>query len=191
MQRRTDKALEAFAVSSAGFWYVAVPLSFLVRLAFEFPVRADGATNYTGRILLLLFIVLVKTSDIGAYAAGCLWGRRKLIPSVSPAKTVEGLCGGYALSLLSGVVFWAVLKFGFGDGRLGQLEFPLVHALALPPLMTTAGVLGDLAESLLKRSVGVKDSSSRFPGMGGALDILDSLLFAAPFMYAYAVWFIR
>ena len=59
----------------------------------------------------------------------------------------------------------------------------------LPPLLTTTGVLGDLAESLIKRSVGVKDSSSRFPGMGGILDILDSLLFSAPFMYAYMLLF--
>ena len=62
---------------------------------------------------------------------------------------------------------------------------------ALPLLLATTGVLGDLAESLVKRSVGVKDSSSRFPGMGGVLDILDSLLFSAPFMYAYVVWFVR
>ena len=66
-----------------------------------------------------------------------------------------------------------------------------MHAVALPLLLTTTGVLGDLAESLVKRSVGVKDSSSRFPGMGGVLDILDSLLFSAPFMYAYVVRFVR
>ena len=78
-----------------------------------------------------------------------------------------------------------------GDGRLGQLDFPFVHAVALPLLLATTGVLGDLAESLVKRSVGVKDSSARFPGMGGVLDILDSLLFSAPFMYVYVVWFVR
>ena len=148
-------------------------------------------SNYTGRILLLAFIVMVKMSDIGAYAAGRIWGRHKLIPAVSPAKTVEGLVGGYVLSLVSGFVLWAVFQWGFGDGRLGQMDFPFVHAVALPLLLTTTGVLGDLSESLVKRSVGVKDSSSRFPGMGGVLDILDSLLFSAPFMYAYVVFFVK
>ena len=191
LRRRTERAMEAFALSYAGFWYVAVLLSFLVRLAFEWPVIEEGRTNYTGRILLLVFIVLVKMADIGAYTFGRIWGRRKLIPEVSPAKTVEGLAGGYAFSLAAGLVFWAVFRWGFGDGRLGQLRFPFVHAVALPLLLATTGVLGDLAESLVKRSVGVKDSSSRFPGMGGILDILDSLLFSAPFMYAYVVWFVR
>lgn len=185
MRRRVDGALQSFALSYAGFWYVSVLLSFVVRLAFDFPVYPNYTTNYTGRILLLVFIVLVKTSDIGAYAAGSIWGRHKLIPRISPAKTVEGLAGGYALSLFSGFVLWAVFKYGFGDGKLGQLDFPVVHAVVLPLILTTTGVLGDLAESLVKRSVGVKDSSSRFPGMGGILDILDSLLFSAPFMYAY------
>ena len=191
VRRRTERAVEAFAVSYAGFWYVAVLLSFLVRLSFEYPALPDGSVNYTGRILLLLFIVLVKMADIGAYAAGRAFGRHKLIPEISPGKTVEGLVGGYALSILSGLVFWAVLRWGVGDRELGQLHFPLVHALVLPILLSTTGVLGDLSESLVKRSVGVKDSSSRFPGMGGVLDILDSLLFSAPFMYAYVVWFVK
>ena len=191
LRRRTEKAMETFALSYAGFWYVAVLLSFLVRLSFEWPVVEEGRTNYTGRIMLLVFIVLVKMSDIGAYTCGRIWGKRKLIPEISPAKTVEGLLGGYAFSLAAGLALWAIFRWGFGDGRLGQLEFPLVHAVALPLLLTTTGVLGDLAESLVKRSVGVKDSSSRFPGMGGVLDILDSLLFSAPFMYAYVVRFVR
>lgn len=191
LRRRVDGALQSFALSYAGFWYVSVLLSFVVRMAFDFPVYPGNATNYTGRILLLAFIVMVKMSDIGAYAAGRIWGRHKLIPAVSPAKTVEGLVGGYVLSLVSGFVLWAVFQWGFGDGRLGQMDFPFVHAVALPLLLTTTGVLGDLSESLVKRSVGVKDSSSRFPGMGGVLDILDSLLFSAPFMYAYVVFFVK
>ena len=191
LRRRADGAMECFALSFAGFWYVSVLLSFVVRMAFEFPLFEDGRTNYTGRILLLAFIVIVKTSDIGAYAAGRIWGRHKLIPEISPGKTVEGLAGGYAFSLFSSLVLWAVFRWGFGDGRLGQLDYPLVHAVVLPLVLSTTGVFGDLAESLVKRSVGVKDSSARFPGMGGVLDILDSLLFSAPFMYAYVVRFVE
>ena len=191
LRRRIDGALQSFALSFAGFWYVAVLLSFIVRMAFEFPLLEEGRTNYTGRLLILAFVVMVKMSDIGAYTAGRLFGKHKLIPEISPAKTVEGLAGGYAFSVFSGIVLWAIFHWGFGDGHLGQIEFPFVHAVTLPLILTTTGVMGDLAESLVKRSVGIKDSSARFPGMGGILDILDSLLFSAPFMYIYVIRFAR
>ena len=188
LRRKTERAMETFALSFAGFWYVAVLLSFLVRLAFEWKVYEDWHTNYTGRLMLLLFVVLVKSADIGGYTFGRLFGRHKLIPAISPGKTWEGLAGCYYFSLLAGFVMWYVFHAWFKEA-FGQMRFPLVHALVLPVLLTTTGLFGDLAESLIKRSVGVKDSSSRFPGMGGILDILDSLLFSAPFMYAYVVWF--
>ena len=188
LRRRPERAMETFALSFAGFWYVAVLLSFLVRLAFEWKVYEDWHTNYTGRLMLLLFVALVKSADIGGYAFGRLFGRHKLIPSISPGKTWEGLAGCYFASLLCGLGMWFVFHEFFRE-EFGQMRFPLVHALVLPVLLTTTGLFGDLAESLVKRSVGVKDSSARFPGMGGILDILDSLLFSAPFMYAYVVWF--
>lgn len=188
LRRRTERAMETFALSYAGFWYVAVLLSFLVRLAFEWKVYENWHTNYTGRLMLLLFVVLVKSGDIGGYAFGRLFGRHRLIPAISPGKTWEGLAGCYVLSLLCGLGMWYVFHAHFREA-FGETRFPLVHAIVLPLLLTTTGLFGDLAESLIKRSVGVKDSSTRFPGMGGILDILDSLLFSAPFMYAYVVWF--
>ena len=188
LRRKTERAMETFALSFAGFWYVAVLLSFIVRLAFEWKVYEDWHTNYTGRLMLLLFVILVKSADIGGYTFGRLFGRHKLIPAISPAKTWEGLVGCYVFSLLAGLATWYVFHAFFRE-EFGQMRFPLVHALVLPFLLTTTGLFGDLAESLIKRSVGVKDASSRFPGMGGILDILDSLLFSAPFMYAYVVWF--
>lgn len=188
--RRTERALEASALSFAGFWYVAVLPSFLIRIMFEWPIIPDGGTNYTGRLLFLAFILLVKFGDIGGYVIGSLFGKRRLIPAVSPKKTVEGLFGEYAFSFAVGMTVYAILRARCG-GMLGTLRFTFVHAAVLPPLLTTTGVIGDLAESLLKRSVGVKDSSSHLPGMGGVLDLLDSLLFSAPFMYAYTVWFLK
>ena len=189
-RQRTKRAMESFALSYAGFWYIAVLLSFLVRLAFEWPCFEQGGTNYTGRLYILLFALLVKFSDIGGYTFGCLFGKHKLIPEISPKKTVEGLVGGYVFSLGISLLFWT-LVYKFGGTALGQTHFPIIHAVALPILLTTTGVLGDLAESLIKRSVGVKDSSSRFPGMGGILDIFDSILFSAPFMYIYVITFIK
>lgn len=188
LRRKTERAMETAALSFAGFWYVAVLLSFLIRLAFEWPIREDGHTNYTGRLILLLFLMLVKFGDIGGFFIGSKFGKRKLIPEISPKKSIEGLYGEYASSLCIGLIWWAILRFGY-DGSIGSVPFTLGHAIALPLLLTTTGILGDLAESLIKRSVGFKDSSSRFPGMGGCLDMLDSVLFSAPFMYAYAVWF--
>lgn len=190
LSRRTERALETSALSFAGFWYVAVLPSFLIRIMFEWPIIPDGRTNYTGRLLLLVFILLVKFGDIGGYTVGCSCGKHKLIPAISPKKTVEGLFGEYAFSLAVGLTVYAILRARC-DGMLGTLRFPIVHAVVLPLLLTTTGVLGDLAESLLKRSVGVKDSSAHLPGMGGVLDVLDSLLFSAPFMYAYTVWFLK
>ena len=188
-RRNTKNAMETFALSFAGFWYVAVLLAFLIRISFEWTTYPGAATNYTGRVALLMFITLVKFGDIGAYFVGMKFGRRKLIPEISPKKTVEGLLGAYAASILVSLIFWGVgLKYG---GRLCQMSYPLVHALILPIVLTTTGVLGDLSESLIKRSVDIKDSSSRFPGMGGILDILDSLLFSAPIAYLYIVAFLK
>ena len=189
-RRRTDHAMETFALSYAGFWYVSVLLSFLVRIAFEWKTYGAGATNYTGRLALVLFIAIVKFSDIGAYTIGMWKGRRRLIPEISPKKSVEGLWGGYLFAEIISLVFWAFAQ-RYGNGNLCQMSYPLIHALILPILLTTTGVLGDLSESLIKRSVEVKDSGGRFPGMGGILDILDSLLFSAPIMYLYILAFLK
>jgi len=188
-RRQADLAMETFALSYAGFWYIAVLLGFMVRIAFEWEA-VPGATNYTGRLGLLLFIAIVKASDIGAYFVGMRFGRRRLIPEISPKKSVEGLWGGYLFGLGTSLLFWHLARV-FDGGMLGEIHYPLVHALVLPFILVTAGVLGDLAESLIKRSVDIKDSSGRFPGMGGILDILDSLLFAAPVAYVYVVAFLK
>jgi CDP-diglyceride synthetase len=170
-RRKADLAMETFALSYAGFWYVA-------------------ETNYTGRLGLLLFIAIVKAGDIGAYFIGMRFGRRRLIPEISPKKSVEGFWGGYLFGLGASLLIWLLAR-AFDGGMLGEMRYPLVHAIILPFILVTAGVLGDLSESLIKRSVDVKDSSGRFPGMGGILDILDSLLFAAPVAYVYFVAFLK
>jgi phosphatidate cytidylyltransferase len=188
-RRKADLAMETFALSYAGFWYVAVLLGFMVRIAFEWKT-VPGETNYTGRLGLLLFIAIVKAGDIGAYFIGMRFGRRRLIPEISPKKSVEGFWGGYLFGLGASLLIWLLAR-AFDGGMLGEMRYPLVHAIILPFILVTAGVLGDLSESLIKRSVDVKDSSGRFPGMGGILDILDSLLFAAPVAYVYFVAFLK
>ena len=189
-RRKIDKAIEAFAFSLAGFWYVAVFLSFIAKIAFEWTAFDNGSINYTGRLMILVFIALVKLSDVGAYTVGMAIGKHRLIPKISPLKSVEGLFGGYLFSIATGIIIWA-LASRFGNGCLGDVRFSIVHAIALPILLTTTSVIGDLSESLMKRAVNIKNSSGLFPGMGGILDVLDSLFFSAPFMYIYMLLYLK
>jgi phosphatidate cytidylyltransferase len=125
------------------------------------------------RLVLLLAIIMV--ADSAAYFAGRALGRNKLAPSISPAKTWEGAAAG----LLGGVVGALAVR------ALGLRGLPVLDAAVLGVLVAAVGTAGDLAESLLKRWAGVKDSGRLFPGHGGMLDRLDSLLFGAPVLYYY------
>jgi len=127
-------------------------------------------------ILLIMFIVM--SGDSAAYFIGCRFGKNKLYPEVSPKKSVEGAVGGLAGSLL-GVMAAKLLFF---------TELATFDALLAALLIGSLGQVGDLFESLLKRSCGVKDSGTIFPGHGGILDRLDSILFAAPAAYYYATF---
>ena len=131
-----------------------------------------------GRYYLLYFIVITKFSDTGAYIVGSLIGRHKMIPRISPGKTWEGFGGALAVSVLVSVGF----VYFLGDQMRGM---NWVHAVILGLLLGLAAVVGDLIESIFKREAGIKDSGKFFPGIGGILDLLDSLLFNAPIMYLY------
>jgi phosphatidate cytidylyltransferase len=169
--------MERLAKSLLPTVYVGLLLSFAVQL------RALGA-GPVGLIALISMIVVVKLSDIGAYTVGRLIGKHKLAPKLSPGKTWEGVAGGLAFALAG--------AYGIFHGALPNAGWPsaadapdwgwIVYAL----LVAIAGLLGDLAESLLKRDAGVKDSSTWLPGFGGVLDLLDSILAAAP--VAYVCW---
>jgi phosphatidate cytidylyltransferase len=132
-----------------------------------------------GSGLVLLALGLAWLADTGAYFAGRFFGRHKLYELVSPKKTIEGALGG----LLGSLVWAVVASVSFLRGVL-----PLAHAV---PLAIAAGVLGqagDLGESLLKRSTGVKDSGAIVPGHGGVLDRVDALIVTAALVFLYAVW---
>lgn len=125
-----------------------------------------------GRLLLIYLLFLVWAADIGAYFTGKLWGKNKLIPLVSPGKTLEGVAGGMILSMLVAVVAYLY----FRPTAVGSW-FLLAFMIALVSLM------GDLFISMLKRRTGIKDTGNLIPGHGGILDRLDSLIAAAPFFY--------
>jgi len=156
-------------------WTTLVVLTVGLLGVFLAKVRFLSADSAEGLLYLALVLAVVKGSDIGAYAVGSTLGRHRLVPKLSPKKTVEGLVG--ALAMGTGLA----LAIGVGWGRFSWIEM-LVFGIAV----STSSILGDLAESLIKRACGVKDSG-RIPGFGGALDILDSMLAAAPVAYLVLV----
>jgi phosphatidate cytidylyltransferase len=160
-----------------GALYVGL-LAFLPRLWEMAPVVPDTAAAAalgSGRAWFVLLLLTVWSYDTGAFLVGRQVGRHKFLTHLSPSKSIEGLFGGVALATLVGSVgFWA----------LGQ---PVVSGLLFGPLVALAAQAGDLAESLLKRAAGAKDSSRLIPGHGGVLDRVDSFLFAAPVAVLYVL----
>lgn len=139
-------------------------------------------------LLLALFIVL-WVNDSGAYIVGSLMGKRKngnhkMFPRVSPAKSWEGLIGGFVFDLLAGYIFFRV---GW-TSDLHLTAYPLLNSLLFALTIGIFGTLGDLIESLFKRTLGVKDSGKFLPGHGGVLDRFDSLLLAVPVVYLLFVY---
>ena len=159
-----------------GVLYVSWLLGFLLKIYF---LASPTGAGFDPGYCLLFFILATKCSDIGAFLLGSMIGRHKMIPKVSPAKTWEGLVGALLLSTTAAML----MAHYWGAAKLGGMT-PL-HAAALGPLLGVGAVLGDLVESVVKRDSGVKDSGSFFPGIGGILDLLDSLLFNAPLMFLY------
>jgi phosphatidate cytidylyltransferase len=159
-----------------GVLYVSWLLGFMLKIYF---FGKQAGAGFDPGYCLLFFILTTKCSDIGAYSLGSLIGRHKMIPSVSPAKTWEGFVGAILLSTAAAMV----MAHYWGEARLGGMT--LGHAAALGPVLAVGAVIGDLVESVFKRDSGVKDSGSFFPGIGGILDLLDSLLFNAPLMFLY------
>lgn len=156
-----------------------VPVAFVgVGLAHLIGLRAGGGER--GADALFLVFLCVMTADTLAYYVGRSIGRHPIAPTISPKKTWEGAVAGFVGSVLAA---W-IARVWFFDG------LSLLHATAVGGLLFLAGFLGDLAESVLKRAAGAKDSSALLPGHGGLLDRADSLILAAPAFYYYYRWFL-
>jgi phosphatidate cytidylyltransferase len=167
---------ENLAATVFAIVYLGFMLSFAVRLRLEWGMGA-----------LASLIVVVKVGDTGAYFCGKAFGRHRMTPRLSPSKTIEGAIGAIFFSSLSS---WAVFQWLVPDLAHGVRSpgapASIVGSIAFGAIIAVAGILGDLAESLLKRDAACKDSSSWVPGLGGVLDMLDSVLLAAPL--AFACW---
>jgi phosphatidate cytidylyltransferase len=167
-----DKMIASAGVTVLGVIYVVLLGGHLVALRVGFDERLSAH-------LLSFFFLVLMGSDTGAYYVGRAIGKRKLAPTISPGKTWEGVAGG----LVAALALAAVSHFWFFR------ELPLKWALPLAGVMTVLGILGDLAESALKRGAGAKDAAKLLPGHGGVLDRLDSLLFNAPLIYYFAYFY--
>jgi phosphatidate cytidylyltransferase len=167
-----ENSLPSSAIAVLATTYVGMLGGSLIRLRNDFP---------EGSKLVFFLLLVVWLGDSGAYYVGKTFGKRKLSPRISPKKTVEGLAGGIATSIAAAVI----IHFTFFQA------FPLLHAIIAGVILSFAGVVGDLAESMWKRSAAVKDSGTLIPGHGGFLDRFDSILFTAPILYTYWTLLVR
>jgi phosphatidate cytidylyltransferase len=171
--RKNNPAVISIACSLLGVIYISWPLSILIFLR----------NLEHGAFWIFYLILVVKVSDTGSFISGSLLGRHKLIPRISPNKSIEGVLGGVLFSFISSLSVGYLLFTRWGIN--------IIHFVILGIILSGFGQFGDLAESLIKRDCAVKDSGKGIPGLGGVLDLVDSLLIAIPVFYLYFILFIR
>ncbi|CUI16084.1 putative phosphatidate cytidylytransferase CdsA [Candidatus Protochlamydia naegleriophila] len=165
------------AVTWFGIAYLTIPLTCGLQINYFFP---PGIAD-DGRLWLAYALAVTKMTDVGAYICGKILGKNKLAPHISPKKTIEGAIGGLTASLLTSLAFYLFLL----SSPIGaSMSMSLWQSIWLGLVISILAQFGDLAESILKRDAGVKDSS-QLPGLGGVLDIVDSLIFTLPLMYLW------
>lgn len=179
---RDDEPLQTMAYTLFGLLYVLWLFNFITKILYLTPRASNGVV--TGQFYVLYLIAVTKFSDMGAYLTGSAFGRHLMSPHISAKKTWEGFFGALVLALLCSLALFKLMP-----GHLSMLTW--THATVLGLLLGFAAVIGDLAESIVKRSTGVKDSGGLLPGIGGALDLIDSLLFTAPLLFFYLRLVIR
>jgi len=168
IRQETKFTIHGICTTLTGIIYVVWLFSYLIKIIY--------ISHVDGRWLILVLAAITKSGDIFAYLIGSNFGKHKLIPKISPKKTVEGSIGGIIGSVLVAVF---IIKITPVPVKMSG------HSWILGIILGITGQLGDLIESMLKRNGSVKDSGQYIPGMGGVLDLLDSILFNAPIMYFY------
>ena len=179
---RHDEPLQTMAYTLFGLLYVLWLFNFNTKILYLTPRSSTGLV--TGQFYCLYLIAVTKFSDMGAYLTGSAIGRHLMVPHISAKKTWEGFFGALGFALLASLMLFKLMPV-----HLSMLTW--THATVLGLLLGFAAVIGDLAESIVKRSTGVKDSGNLLPGIGGALDLVDSLLFTAPLLFFYMRLVIR
>ena len=173
-RRDGSSAIYNFSGTIAGIIYVAWFFGFVAQITYF------DATGHGWWLYFAMTILVTKGTDVGAYIVGVLVGRTPLAPRISPKKTVEGAAAGLVIGIAAGVACAAWLPL--------PRELALWRGAVVGAVLSIVGQFGDVAESVLKRDAGVKDSGARLPGLGGILDVIDSMLFATPLMYFFMVF---
>jgi phosphatidate cytidylyltransferase len=163
-REKPDNHLTNIAITLFPLFYISWFLTFFIKIMH----LSDGAK------LVAFVIIVTKATDVGAYFIGKKFGKSPLIPRISPRKTKAGAVGGLLASVLAAFLCGLFL-----------VDIPIVHTIILGIIIGIIGQVGDLAESLLKRDFNIKDSGNELPGLGGVLDVVDSLLFTVPIFYFY------
>lgn len=165
------------AITIFGLAYLALPLGLLLKINYFFP---EGS-NQHGQAWLYFLLLVTKLTDTGGFFVGKYFGKRKLAQHISPKKTIEGAVGGLFFALIASILIPLLANFVNGQTVI-QLTF--LQSIYLGLGIGILGQIGDLGESLLKRDAGVKDSN-HLPGLGGILDMVDSLVFTTPLVYFF------
>jgi len=179
-KRDNAGTFESISTTLFGLLYVIFLSGFLIDIR---RLGQDGVLGgieweSTGALFVFATISITKLCDVGAFAFGNWFGRHKMIPRISPKKTYEGALGGVIFSVLSAIYFYFMNLFPLPG---------VIHVIIFAVIIAVVGMYGDLAESLLKRASGMKDSGKLVPGFGGALDVADSVLISAPVAYVLLV----
>lgn len=169
--RKKNHPFQNIAITLLGILYLTVPIALMIKIAFGFTPGDNDP--YHGEVIMGC-IFLVWASDTGAYLIGSRIGKHRMFERISPKKSWEGFLGGMATALLAG---WLLSKI--------FMDLNLIEWMILSIIIVITGTLGDLVESMLKRSIGVKDSGTILPGHGGILDRFDALLISMPFVFYY------
>jgi len=165
------KTSEVLASHVFAFIYIPWSLAFLIKILFFI--------NIDGRMFVFFVILVSKSTDIFAYITGKLIGKNRLAKNISPNKTIEGAIGGISGSVLTGIITQMTFMHQF---------LSIIQVIYISLIISLISILGDLAESLIKRDTGFKDSGASIPGLGGILDLVDSILFTVPAMYFIMVF---
>lgn len=167
LYRKKETPMDNWAHTIFGVIYTALPMGLMSGMLY-----LPGTGEYCGR-LLICFFIFIWVADTGAYCAGRLFGKHKMFPRISPKKTIEGLIGGIILTITAAIPIYYVAG-----------TYTLPQWMIIAAVCVGFAVMGDLAESMIKRDTGIKDSGRLLPGHGGVLDRFDSALLAAPPVYA-------
>lgn len=172
------KTAKAFLISLFSFWYIVINLHFCLKIAELYAFQ-----NQTTLSVLFWIILVTKLTDMGGFFIGCSFGKHHLAPKVSPKKTWEGVLGGFLFASIGGVISFYLLPY-FPE------NFRILHCLVFTSILAWGSVISDLLESLIKRQLATKDSGTTIPGIGGILDLIDSLLLNLPLSYILFKYFV-